>query len=324
VENKTTLASYFNILGKPTRLTPEEELETVFEIERLGQAYWSQVIPYRPAQDIINTLGIDPKESINIIEVKCRSLTEKVFNSLIDYHKVNQEADTINFNQINEIITTQRKLKHKFIKANSGLVMNVVQIVKQHRISKEDLLQEGHIGLIRALDHYNPRLGYRFSTYAFYSIKQHIHKAIKLMEREIRLPVENLLILKKTKTEQNKFFTKFGRNPSLDELAALVGVDVASIVDIYLDASLPLSLESSYKDYSFSLLDITDNGLPNAYDILEGKQIKENIDRVLKQLTPIEQQVLGFDTVKTIPITIGKSKLIHRNALNKAKTILVF
>jgi RNA polymerase primary sigma factor len=186
------------------------------------------------------------------------------------------------------------RAKDEFVRANLRLVLSIAKNYSYPGLDLLDLVQEGNIGLMKAVDKFNYKLGHKFSTYATWWIRQSITRAIADQGRTIRIPVHMVEAMNRVLKTSNELSKRMGREPSVHELAKELKTPVAKVTQILKAAQEPISLEATISDNKDAVLNkfIEDKTAISPDDDVMKHSLREVTDAALQTLSPREQEIV--------------------------------
>ena len=222
--------------------------------------------------------------------------------------------------------------RDRMIRANVPLVLSIARQYDGARLELDDLIQEGMIGLCTAVDRFDAKRGFRFSTYASFWIRQRVLRALDQQDRLIRLPVDVANAARKIQTERDRLTQENGQEPSLDELAAACGISARRLEAVMGCLQDPLSLDAPvHEDEDAPALSVADRTAPSPEDVLITGIEQTAVMRQLRSLPPRDRKVLEArfgitgdgatlgEVAEGLGVSVERVRQIQRRALERLR-----
>ena len=286
---------YLKEIGKIPLLTMEQETK-----------YSEDVVAGRAAQEELNKIEADENNTVSLEE----------YEKLLD------------------IVDKAAEAKDCLVNANLRLVVSIAKKYLSRGLQFLDLIQEGNLGLIKAVDKFDYKKGFKFSTYATWWIRQAITRAVADQARTIRIPVHMVETINKLVRIQRQLVQELSREPTPEEVAERMEISVEKVQQIQRIAQEPISLESPVGEEEDSSLGdfISDPHALDPYEYTAKLKLREELDEVLKTLTDREARVLRLrfglidgrqrtleEVGKEFNVTRERIRQIEAKALRKLK-----
>jgi RNA polymerase primary sigma factor len=211
--------------------------------------------------------------------------------------------------------------KAELIKANLRLVVSISKQYSYRGLPLPDLIQEGNLGLMKAVEKFDHKRGFKFSTYASWWIRQAIVRAIESQIRTIRIPIYKLEIVNRVNQTRKHLYQTLGREPSLTEIAAELDMEIDKVEEVMSMVREPMSLDAEVgEDGDSTIMDFIENpDAPAPSDAVESESLCEQVCDVLSSLTPREEKVVRMRYGIGEPTTYSLEEIGARFALTRER-----
>jgi RNA polymerase nonessential primary-like sigma factor len=258
------LRMYLREIGRVPLLTHEQEIV-------YGKQVQEMMLLLEAKKALVNKLGCEP--------------------TLLQWATEVNQTET----EVKQALQQGTRAKQKMIEANLRLVVAIAKKYQKRNLEFLDLIQEGALGLERGVEKFDPTLGYKFSTYVYWWIRQAITRAIAQQSRSIRLPIHIAEKLNKIKKVQRELAQKLGNSPSVGEIAKELQMEPAQIREYLNMARQPISLDTRVgENQDTELQEMLEDSGPSPESYITQKYLRQELEKQLAELSPQQQKVLSL------------------------------
>jgi len=277
-------------------LLTTEEKKSKEDIEVIIEKILDLIYKVRPTKILLDELSCEIRDFAKKYKsLRNQDIMSKLSMKANDFFGIAAEEVLASAELIENRFQEIKKAKEQFAKSNLRLIISIAKKYAPRGALLADLIQEGNLGLLKAIEKFDYRRGFKFSTYATWWIRQSITKYLAENTRTIRIPVHIIeTIYKISKIVSTKFYQEYGRDPTIEDLANITGMSIERLTQIFRYVKQPLSLETNiHHDEDTTLLEfIEDENSTRPDEYTFNNELSEKIKILLSTLSSREEKVI--------------------------------
>jgi len=283
-------------LNDLNNLSTTEEKQSKEEMEVIIEKILDLIYKVRPTKILLDELSCEIRDFTKRYKsLHNQNILSKLSMKAKDFFGIPAEEVLASAELIENRFQEIKKAKEQFAKSNLRLIISIARKYAPRGALLADLIQEGNLGLLKAIEKFDYRRGFKFSTYATWWIRQSITKYLAEHTRTIRIPVHIIeTIYKISKIVSTKFYQEYGRDPTIEDLANITGMSIERLNQIFKYVKQPLSLEANiHHDEDTTLLEFIEDGnstRPDEYTF--NNELSEKVRILLSTLSSREEKVI--------------------------------